>query len=126
MSSVEHKLRIGLESGLPLVLVAPPPIAEKARAILPGNSIVELPTSATQRGPKQAKSIAAGVLSSTHAPGWLLWPAELGLLEPDTLVLGIEVNDPGVLIPQDLPFDLNPLAAMQSSTEPRYLAALPY
>lgn len=178
LSEVQHKLRIGLESGLPLVLVAPPAIAEKARAILPGNSVVELPTTEPPRGPQQARAIAAGVLSSTHAPGWLLWPAELGLIEPDTLVqlakavqqypmvvpeyrqqrgqpvglssefyselirlntewdlnrlmnrypaLGIEVNDPGVLIPQDLPFDLHPLAAMQTSTEPRYLAALPY
>ena len=126
----------------------------------------------------QAKAIAAGVLSSTHAPGWLLWPAEVGLIEPDTLVqlakavqqypmvfpeyrqqrgqpiglssefyselirlntewdlnrlmnrypaLGIEVNDPGVLIPQDMPFDLPPLATLLPSAEPRYLAALPY
>lgn len=178
ISIVEHKLRIGLESGLPVVLVAPHPIAEEARAILSGNSIVELPTAEHQRGPQQAKAIAAGVLSSTHAPGWLLWPAEVGLVESDTLVqlakavqqypmvfpeyrqqrgqpiglsseffselirlntewdlnrlmnrypaLGIEVNDPGVLIPQDVPFDLHPLATLLPSTEPRYLAALPY
>ena len=178
ISIVEQKLRIGLESGLPVVLVAPSLIAEEARAILPGNSIVELPTADPQRGPQQAKAIAAGVLSSTHAPGWLLWPTEVGLVEPETLVqlakavqqypmvfpeyrqqrgqpiglssefyselirlntewdlnrlmnrypaLGIEVNDPGVLIPQDMPFDLPPLATMLPSTEPRYLAALPH
>lgn len=178
ISAVEHKLRIGLESGLPLVLVASPTIAAKARAILPGNSIVEVPSTEHHQGPQQAKAIAAGVLSSTHAPGWLLWPAEVGLIEPDTLIqlakavqqypmvfpeyrqqrgqpvglssefyselirlntewdlnrlmnrypaLGIEVNDPGVLIPQDAPFDLHPLTALLPSSEPRYLAALPY
>ena len=41
--TLHDTLQKGLESGLPLLLVAPKDVAERARMLLPGNSGVELP-----------------------------------------------------------------------------------
>lgn len=90
MTALAHTLRTGLESGLPIVLVAPPAAAEFARAHLPGNDVVELAAPSDNllsRPDTLAKAVAAGVLASPHAPGWLLWPADMGEVRADTLRL---------------------------------------
>ncbi len=89
MIALAHTLRTGLESGLPMVLVAPPAAAEYARTLLPSNDVVELtsPNGPLSRPDTLAKAVAAGVLASPHAPGWLLWPADMGEVQADTLRL---------------------------------------
>lgn len=89
MTALAHTLRVGLESGLPMVLVAPTPAAEFARTLLPGNDVVELTdvNGLEARNDLMARSVAAGVLASPHAPGWLLWPADMGDIQSDTLRL---------------------------------------
>lgn len=89
MNVLAHTLQVGLESGLPMVLVTPPTAAEFARTLLPGNDVVEL-TEAQGPGSRTdllSRAVAAGVLASPHAPGWLLWPADMGDVQPDTLRL---------------------------------------
>lgn len=89
MAALAHTLRVGLESSLPMVLVAPPPAAEYARTLLPSNDVVELTDSSGlfSRPDTLAKAVAAGVLASPHAPGWLLWPADMGEVQAETLRL---------------------------------------
>ena len=86
--ALEHTIHVGLASGLPMVLVAPSAVAEYARTFLPSNDVVEMtdnhidPRSAPHA---LAKAVAAGVMASPHAPGWLLWPADMGDLRSETL-----------------------------------------
>lgn len=105
MTALAHTLRIGLESGLPMVLVAPTAAAEFARTLLPGNDVVELTdTNGHQpRNDLMARSVAAGVLASPHAPGWLLWPADMAEIQVDTLrVLAQGVGHYPMVFPQFL------------------------
>lgn len=88
LSTLAQTLRVGLESELPIVLVAPPDAAQFARATLPGNAIVELNdigTGAVSRSDCLARAVAAGVLASPHAPGWLIWPGDMADVMPQTL-----------------------------------------
>jgi molybdenum cofactor cytidylyltransferase len=89
MATLAHTLCVGLESGLPMVLVAPPAAAAYARSVLPSNDIVELAdtNSLLSRTDTMAKAVSAGVLASPHAPGWLLWPADMSDVQADTLRL---------------------------------------
>lgn len=88
LSVLAQTLRIGLETELPMVLVAPPEVAEFARATLPGNDIVELTDvngTGRSRSDCLARAVAAGVLASPHAPGWLIWPGDMADVMPQTL-----------------------------------------
>lgn len=87
IATLAHTLRVGLESGLPMVLVAPPYAAEHARSILPSNDIVELTdaVSTLSKPDTMTQAVAAGVLASPHAPGWLLWPADMDEVQAETL-----------------------------------------
>lgn len=88
LSILAQTLRVGLEAELPMVLVAPTDAAEFARAILPGNAIIELVDGQDGPSHKQdtlAKAVAAGVLASPHARGWLIWPGDMCDVMPDTL-----------------------------------------
>jgi len=86
-SVMDSTVRRGLASGLPMVVVAPPDMARQARMLLPGNDVVELPDmpSSRSRADRLAKAVAAGVEASANAPGWLLLPADMPMLQVDTL-----------------------------------------
>ena len=90
--TLHDTLQKGLESGLPLLLVAPRDIAERARTLLPGNSVVELPDTApthdgevTPQPDDFARAVVAGVLASAQANGWLILPAYMPMLRAETL-----------------------------------------
>lgn len=86
-SVMDSTVRRGLASGLPMVVVAPPDMARQARTLLPGNDVVELPDmpSPRSRADRLAQAVAAGVEASANAPGWLLLPADMPMLQVDTL-----------------------------------------
>ena len=70
-----------------MVVVAPPDMARQARMLLPGNDVVDLPDmpSPRSRADRLARAVAAGVEASANAPGWLLLPADMPMLQVDTL-----------------------------------------
>jgi len=88
--SLHDTLQKGLECGLPLLLVAPKDVADRARMLLPGNSVVELPD-ASPTGDSEtqadgfARAVVAGVQASAQASGWLILPACTPMLRADTL-----------------------------------------
>lgn len=86
-SVLDSTLRRGLASGLHVLLVAPPELAQHARTLLPGNDVIELSDDGrpTSRADKLAQAVAAGVQASAQAPGWLLLPADMPMLQVDTL-----------------------------------------
>jgi molybdenum cofactor cytidylyltransferase len=105
-SNLHDTLRKGLESGLPMLLVATAEIAEQARAVLPGKCVVELPdklaVGAHAAPDNFARAVAAGVLASAQANGWLLLPAHnIPMLRADTLkqVAHASSNQP-IIFPQ--------------------------
>jgi molybdenum cofactor cytidylyltransferase len=88
--TLHDTLQKGLESGLPLLLVAPGDIAERARVLLPGNSVVELPDDLPPgesliQSDSFARAVVAGVLASAQANGWLILPGYVPMLKADTL-----------------------------------------
>jgi molybdenum cofactor cytidylyltransferase len=86
-SVMDSTVRRGLASGLPMVVVAPPDMAQQARMLLPGNDVIELPDLPTlkSRSDRLARAVAAGVEASAQAPGWLLLPADMPMLQVETL-----------------------------------------
>jgi molybdenum cofactor cytidylyltransferase len=87
-SVMDSTVRRGLASGLPMVVVAPPDMAQQARTLLPGNDVIELPESMfplKSRSDRLARAVAAGVEASAQAPGWLLLPADMPMLQVETL-----------------------------------------
>jgi molybdenum cofactor cytidylyltransferase len=86
-SVMDSTVRRGLASGLPMVVVAPPDMARQARTLLPGNDVIDLPDmpSSRSRADRLARAVATGVEASANAPGWLLLPADMPMLQVDTL-----------------------------------------
>lgn len=81
-------LQLGIESGLPLALVAPPFSAAQARKIIPGNCIVELSNNTNINGDDQDSfciALATGILSWPNANGWIALAANSDALQSTTL-----------------------------------------
>ena len=72
-----------IESRLPLVVVTTPALAEEAARMVALRDVVVLPSAEAQRG--VAHSIVAGVRARADAPGWLLLPADMPLVQAETL-----------------------------------------
>ncbi len=162
-NTLDHALRRGLASGLPLRLVASPALAHQARQLLPATDVIELEgaTPTSSAADCMARAVARAVASSAQTPGWLLLPADMPMLQIDTLrlvaqavakytvvfpqyrysrghpvgfsselyselirldnerdlarltarypAMGIDVNDPGILMPQSAPHGLGHL-----------------
>ncbi len=80
-------LRHAVASHLPVVVVTTQALAETARHIVALRDIVVLPEVGTP-GPQplgMGYSIAAGVAARPDAPGWLMLPGDMPLVQPDTL-----------------------------------------
>ncbi|MDE2402460.1 MAG: NTP transferase domain-containing protein [Burkholderiales bacterium] len=84
---LDSTLRRGLASGLPMVVVAASNLARQARTMVPGNDVIELPADLPplSRADRLARAVAAGVAASAQAPGWILLPADMPVLQVDTL-----------------------------------------
>lgn len=72
-----------IESGLPLVVVTTEALAPEAARLVAQRDVVLLPVYEAQRG--MARSIVAGVSARADAPGWLILPGDMPLVQPNTL-----------------------------------------
>lgn len=77
-------LRHAIESQLPLLVVATEPVAAEAARWVAGRDILVLPVAGAE-GTGMGQSLAAGVAARADAGGWLVLPADMPLLRPDTL-----------------------------------------
>lgn len=71
-------------SQLGMVLVAPSNVLHQASAWMPAHCTA-CPTDPQGDRPTLAQCVAAGVLASAQASGWLLLPGDLPMLQPATL-----------------------------------------
>lgn len=82
-NSLDSTLRVGLESGLRVLLVAPAKLADQARKLLPSDDVIDIP----QHGAETSfgNIIASGVLASAQSSGWLLMPTGMAMMQAQTL-----------------------------------------
>lgn len=85
LSAFHTTLHRVLASQLPMVLVAPRPVTDLARGLLPHACLVEVNTEDTPPGHQLAHAVAQGVLASSQADGWLILPGDMPMLQVDTL-----------------------------------------
>lgn len=76
-----------VEAGLSPVVVTTADLVPLARTVVAARDIVVVP--ADEAGPQGARgvgrSIAAGISARSHAPGWVVLPGDLPLVQPRTL-----------------------------------------
>ena len=77
-------LRHAVESQLPVVLVTTAQMVPLAGQILARRDIVVLSVNEAARG--MGASIAAGIAERSGAPGWLVLPGDMPLVQPGTLL----------------------------------------
>jgi molybdenum cofactor cytidylyltransferase len=78
-----HCLRRAVESGLPVVVVTTAALAPLAAPHLAGADVVVVADEEARRG--MGRSIASGVAARPHAPGWLILPGDMPLVQPATI-----------------------------------------
>jgi molybdenum cofactor cytidylyltransferase len=86
---LEGTLRHAVVSHLPLVVVTTEPLAAVVRQHVAARDVVVVPTmdGACNSPLGVGFSIAAGVAASPNAPGWLVLPGDMPLIQPQTLQL---------------------------------------
>lgn len=84
-SALQTTVNRVLASQLPLILVAPRAITDQVRSILPHNCLVDTPAESSLSAASLARAVAAGVLASAQADGWLVLPGDMPMLRADTL-----------------------------------------
>lgn len=84
-SVLAHTLRNGLASGLPMVVVTTPAFVEEAALLVAKRDIVVLGQLGGVAPGGMGDSIAAGVAARSTSPGWLVLPADMPLVRPETL-----------------------------------------
>jgi molybdenum cofactor cytidylyltransferase len=72
-----------LKSELPLVVVTTEAHVKEATTLVAHRDVLVLTAAQAQRG--MARSILAGVSARADAPGWLILPADMPLVQPETL-----------------------------------------
>jgi molybdenum cofactor cytidylyltransferase len=84
---LDSTLRHVLASRLPLVVVTTAPLVSHAAKLVAARDIVVVPDGlgAVAGSPGMGRSIAAGVSARGDAPGWVVMPADLPLVQPQTL-----------------------------------------
>lgn len=84
---LESTLRHAVASLLPLVVVTTQALAPHAAGVVAARDIVVVPDTVPPAvgGTGMGRSIAAGVSARGDAPGWLVLPADLPLVQPATL-----------------------------------------
>jgi molybdenum cofactor cytidylyltransferase len=80
-SVMGHTLRNALATGLPVIVVTTPRLAEQAADVLAKRDIVVI----GEAGGGMSDSIAAGVAARPAAGGWLIMPADMPLVRPATM-----------------------------------------
>ncbi len=72
-----------IQSGLPLVVVTTAALADEAARQVARRDVLVLSAAQAQLG--MSRSLVAGVSSRADAPGWLILPADMPLVRPETL-----------------------------------------
>lgn len=87
-SVLDTALRRVLAAHLPMVLVAPPAAAEAASRLLPGQDVLSFPAPQDDQSHSDwlACCVATAVLHRPESSGWLLLPADMPMLQSQTLV----------------------------------------
>ncbi len=75
-----------IASGLPLIVVTTDALEPQAREWVAARDIVSLPQADSPHDPGMGRSIAAGVQARPQSAGWLVLPADMPLVRPDTLL----------------------------------------
>jgi molybdenum cofactor cytidylyltransferase len=79
-------VRNAIASGLPVVVVTTAGLVEEAAHLVARRDLVVLGGGANgQAAGGMGDSIAAGVAARASAPGWLMLPADMPLVQPETL-----------------------------------------
>jgi len=86
MSVLAHTLGQALASHLPVVVVTTPALAAQARRVVATRDLVLMPEVGSAAGLGLGTSIAAGVGAQPDAPGWIILPADMPLVQPATLI----------------------------------------
>jgi molybdenum cofactor cytidylyltransferase len=74
-----------LASGLPLVVVTTAPLASEAARTVAARDVVVVPE--TQAALGMGRTLATGVAARSDGAGWLILPADMPLVQPQTLRL---------------------------------------
>ncbi len=76
-----------IESGLPMVVVTTARLAPAVQELVARNDVIVVDADQAPGGSfGMGLSIAAGVQARPNAPGWLVMPADMPLVRPDTLL----------------------------------------
>lgn len=86
-SVLTRTVRNAIASGLPVVVVTTPAFVDEAARLVARRDVVVLGGQNGGVAPGgMGDSIAAGVAARPSAPGWLLLPADMPLVQPQTLL----------------------------------------
>ncbi|MBK7614199.1 MAG: nucleotidyltransferase family protein [Vitreoscilla sp.] len=86
-SVLARTVRNAIASGLPVVVVTTPAFGDEAARLVARRDVVVLGLQNGGVAPGgMGDSIAAGVAARPSAPGWLLLPADMPLVKPETLL----------------------------------------
>jgi molybdenum cofactor cytidylyltransferase len=75
-----------LASRLPFMVVTTAPLESEARRYVSAQDVVVLPEADGNSKLGMGFSIASGVCACSGSPGWLILPADMPLVQPETLV----------------------------------------
>jgi len=78
-------LRHAIASHLPVVAVTTQALEREARRLVATRDVVVLPEVGSLNGLGMGYSIAAGVGARPDAPGWLVLPADMPMVQPSTI-----------------------------------------
>jgi molybdenum cofactor cytidylyltransferase len=85
LSLLARTLRSALASHLPVLVVTTHLLEGQARHFVAARDVVVLPEAGSSKGLGMGASIAAGVGARPDAPGWVLLPADMPLVQPLTI-----------------------------------------
>jgi molybdenum cofactor cytidylyltransferase len=80
-----HTVRNAIASGLPVVVVTTAPFVEEATRLVAKRDVVVLGQGSGVAPGGMGDSIAAGVSARSSAAGWLILPADMPMVRPETL-----------------------------------------
>lgn len=80
-----HALKRALASGLPVKVVTTEPLLRLVAEQVARRDVVILPDAASAPGLGMGYSIAAGVTAALDAGGWLVLPADMPQVQPETI-----------------------------------------
>jgi len=85
VSLLARTLRSAIASHLPVLVVTTQLLERQARHFVAARDVIVLPEAAPSSGLGMGASIAAGIGARPDAPGWLLLPADMPLVQPATI-----------------------------------------